>query len=114
MGTCVSDESGSGNAHFSERREKGIYFRERLWKRYAPDGTVTYAAACDIGTTTVVCHLLKWRNREKNHSIAQCRKCAENLWGGCHIADSGIRTDGNRAAAKCDRIADPGDVRGVM
>lgn len=97
--------------HIFLKEEKKAYILEQgFGKRYAPDGTVTYAAACDIGTTTVVCHLLNGRTGEIIASLSA--ENAQKIYGADVISRiSGIRTDGNRAAAKCDRIADQWDVR---
>lgn len=66
--------------HIFLKEEKKAYILEQgFGKRYAPDGTVTYAAACDIGTTTVVCHLLNGRTGEIIASLSA--ENAQKIYG---------------------------------
>ncbi len=57
--------------HIFIKQEHSAHILEKgLGYRYAPDGSAVYAAACDIGTTTVVCHLLDGRTGELLASVS--------------------------------------------
>ena len=51
--------------------EKARIAEEGICRHYEPDGTVSLAAACDIGTTTVVCHLLDGKTGEKLMTVSE-------------------------------------------
>ena len=58
------------NAKISENGEGYIY---------PPDGVEGYAVACDIGTTTIVCHLLNMRTGERIGTVS--KKNAQGVYG---------------------------------
>lgn len=64
---------------FLKEEKKASILEKGFGKRYAPDGTVTYAAACDIGTTTVVCHLLNGKTGEIIASLSA--ENAQKIYG---------------------------------
>ena len=58
------------NAKISENGEGYIY---------PSDGIEGYAVACDIGTTTIVCHLLDMRTGERMGTVS--KKNAQGIYG---------------------------------
>lgn len=64
---------------YAEQEQKPQILERGCGYRYAVDGSAVYAAACDIGTTTVVCHLLDGRNGNVLASVSD--ENAQKIYG---------------------------------
>ena len=60
--TIPREQLDAGKARIAE---------EGICRHYKPDGEVSLAAACDIGTTTVVCHLLDGKTGQKLATVSE-------------------------------------------
>ena len=77
---------------------------------YPADQTNRLVAACDIGTTTVVCHFAGWKNRRAAW-YGQRTECTTQFWGRCDFAYSGGKRLRFTENAVCDHESDQSDDR---
>ena len=73
---------------------------------YPADQTNRLVAACDIGTTTVVCHLLDGKT-----GVRLGTECTTQFWGRCDFAYSGGKRLRFTENAVCDHESDQSDDR---
>lgn len=77
---------------------------------YPADQTNRLVAACDIGTTTVVCHLLDGKTGVRLGTVSGT-ECTTQFWGRCDFAYSGGKRLRFTENAVCDHESDQSDDR---
>lgn len=62
---CMTEVEDGMEVRIAPASWDGVIAEEGISYRYEPDGTYDLVAACDIGTTTVVCHLIDGKSGKK-------------------------------------------------